>query len=168
MFAFRCTRRLLNALHAEPVEVPAGPTTRLGDWYGNVLFVEHHRLVMFVSGRSLLTVLLPLRERENLLANFRSRLAELLVTFGAPEGIVTAELAEMGKAEIATALDASLLGSLRDLARSAKAYLRTYPDCELIDVELELAESPCGPLPLTFPSHSALKLLAVEARRAAD
>ncbi len=89
MFTFRCTQKLIKRLDLSFISNPPYPTTQLGDWYGNVLFIRHHRLMMFVSDRSLLPVIVPIRERQNLLINFRARLSALLLQLGveAPLGI---------------------------------------------------------------------------------
>jgi hypothetical protein len=37
VLTLRCTRRLLARLDSEPITEDAAPTTRLGDWYANLL-----------------------------------------------------------------------------------------------------------------------------------
>ena len=57
MFRLRCTKKLLARLHTSPVTSGADPTTRLGDWYANLLFRPGGQVVLFVNERSLLPVL---------------------------------------------------------------------------------------------------------------
>ena len=160
MFTFRCTSRLINKLLAPVVDDPPPPTTRLGDWYGNVLYSGHDRLMIFVSERSLLPVVMPLRERTQLLPNFRSRLSELLMHMSVSEKAVSSELAEMRQASIAKTANPSLLGTMNDFIRNAKAYVQMHDDLHLLDLELWLAETPCGPGDYRYPDRLAPQLLA--------
>jgi hypothetical protein len=63
MFTIRCTRKLLKHLHADGLGSAAPPTTILGDWYANLLFTRHLRLVICVSERSLLPIFVAAKER---------------------------------------------------------------------------------------------------------
>jgi hypothetical protein len=38
MLTLRCTKKLLGRLKAKPVSEAPSSTTRLGDWYGNLLY----------------------------------------------------------------------------------------------------------------------------------
>jgi len=160
VFTFRCTRRLINKLQAPAIADPPVPTTRLGDWYGNVLFPGHHRLMIFVSERSLLPVVMPLRERSQLLGNFRSRLAELLPHLSVSENAVSSELAQMGHASIAKTDNASLLGTMNDFIRNARAYVQMSDGLDLLELELWLADTPCGPTVYRYPNRLAPQLLS--------
>ncbi len=160
MFSFRCTRRLTNKLQASVVIDPPQPTTLLGDWYGNVLFSGYDRLIMLVSERSLLAVLMPLRERKQLLSSFRSRLAELLLHLDVSEKDVAFELSKMKEAVIARTANRSVLGTMNDFARNAKVYMKMHDSYSLLDLELWLAETPCGPKVYRYPNKLAPQLLA--------
>lgn len=139
---------------------PQSATTRLGDWYGNVFFVMQHRLMMFVSDKSLLSVFMPLKERVKLLPNFRSRLSTLLLYLGVEEQNVLRELAEMEDAIVAKTASPSVLGSMNDLTHSAKDFFWRYEGFSLLDLELWLAQTPCGPLDYRSPDQVAPELLA--------
>jgi len=160
VFTFRCARRLIDKLQASVVVDPPQPTTILGDWYGNVLFSAYHRLIVFVSERSLLPVIMPLREGKELLPNFRSRLSELLLHLGVSENAVSLELAEMRQASIAKTANPSLLGTMNDFIKNAKVYVQLHDDFDLLDLELWLAETPCGPIVYRYPNKLAPQLLA--------
>ena len=139
---------------------PPVPTTRLGDWYGNVLFPGHHRLMIFVSERSLLPVVMPLRERSQLVGNFRSRLAELLLHLSVSENAVSSELAQMRQASIAKTANASLLGTMNDFTRNARVYIEMHDGLDLLELELWLADTPCGPKVYRYPNRLAPHLLS--------
>jgi len=159
VFSFRCTRRLIDKLQASVVINPPNPTTRLGNWYRNVLFSGYHRLIIFVSERSLLPVIMPLRERKQLLPSFRSRLSELLFHLDVSEKAVSMEIAEMRQASIARTDNPSVLGNMNDFIKSAKIYIQMHDDFNLLDLELWLAETPCGPKVYRYPNELAPRLL---------
>jgi hypothetical protein len=160
MFTFRCTQKLIKRLSLSVVSNPPNPTTRLGDWYGNVLFIRHHRLIIFISDRSLLPVIMPIRERQPLLFNFRTRLSALLLQLGAEEHLVSDELNRMEETVIAPTASPSVLGSMNDFTQNAKVYFQMHDDFRLLDLELWLAEAPCGPLDYRPPNQVAPALLA--------
>ena len=160
MFTFRCTQKLIKRLDLSVISNPPYPTTQLGDWYGNVLFIRHHRLMMFVSDRSLLPVIVPIRERQNLLINFRARLSTLLLQLGVEERSVSHELNRMEEVAIAPTASPSVLGSMNDFTQNAKVYFQMHDDFRLLDLELWLAEAPCGPLDYRSPNQIAPALLA--------
>jgi len=99
---------------------PPQPNTRLGDWYGNVLFSGYHRLIIFVSEQSLLPVIMPLRERKQLLPSFRSRLSELLFHLDVSEKAVSLELVNMERALIARTSNRSVLGTMNQFIQDSK------------------------------------------------
>ena len=160
MFSFRCTRRLIDKLQVSAVVNPPQPTNRLGDWYGNILFIGHHRLIIFVSEQSLLPVIMPLREQKQLLPNFHLRLSELLLRLHVSEKAVSNELAEMRKASYALTSNRSVLGTMNDFAKNAGIYIQMHDDFNLLDLELWLAETPCGPKVYRYPNKLAPQLLA--------
>ena len=102
---------------------------------------------------------MPLRERKSLLPSFRSRLAELLEVFGVTEDQIDDELAEMDRFSISTTASRSILASMRDLLINADYYFWENPDASLLDLEVMLAQIPCGPLDMAFPSEVAIGLL---------
>ncbi|MGB2896693.1 MAG: hypothetical protein WBB65_11095 [Anaerolineales bacterium] len=139
---------------------PPQPNTRLGDWYGNVLFSGYHRLIIFVSERSLLPVIMPLRERKQLLPSFRSRLSELLFNLDVSEKAVSLELANMEQALIARTSNRSVLGTMNQFIQDSKIYMQMHDEFNLIDLELWLAETPCGPKKYRYPDKLAPLLLS--------
>lgn len=159
MFSFRCTRTLLKKLDEDVVETPPSPTTRLGDWYGNTFFPGQARYVIFVSELSLLSVVMPLRERKKLLLNFQSRLRELLTALSMTEDQIEAELRETETYAVAPTISRSILGSMNDLVLNADDYVQSHREPTLLELELMLAEIPCGPLDMAYPAEVAIGLL---------
>lgn len=102
-----------------PSEPPAPlePTTRLGNWYVNLVHFGRQQLVLATSERSLLTVILPARGlRETLADNLRTAVGQLLVAMDIPEDIVRRELVEMRAAVVAPAINRRVLGSMNEFA----------------------------------------------------
>ena len=67
MYTVRCTRRVLEALALPLVDEPQPPSTALGDWYVNFIQTRRHRLAHFVSDRSLLSVVVPVKTLKTVL-----------------------------------------------------------------------------------------------------
>ncbi len=129
MFSVRCTRKLIDKLQVPAVDSPPQPTNRMGDWYGNVLFKGHHRLIIFVSEQSLLSVIIHSRERKQLLPNFRSRLSATSFSFQMFQSeLVSMELAEMREVSIARTSNPSVLGTMNDLILNPKTYIQMHED----------------------------------------
>ena len=118
--------------------------------------------MMFVSDRSLLPVIMPIRERQDLLINFRTRLATLLLQLGVEEDLVSAELTQMEEIVIAPTASRSVLGSLNNFTQDAKYYPRMHENFRLLDLELWLAQRPCKQLDYGSPDEVAQALLAKE------
>ena len=62
MLVLRCTQKLLVGLKQVGDLPPVESTTRLGDWYGNILQVDRRQHLIFISERSRLPVVIPIRE----------------------------------------------------------------------------------------------------------
>jgi hypothetical protein len=56
LFTLRCTKKLLTRLKVKPDPRPPPSTTKLGDWYADVLNLGRERLVLCVSELTLLPV----------------------------------------------------------------------------------------------------------------
>lgn len=59
MLTLRCTKKLLTRMKVKPDLQPPPSTTKLGDWYADVLNMGRERLVLCVSQRTLLPVVAP-------------------------------------------------------------------------------------------------------------
>lgn len=159
MFTFRCTKVLLNKLKLPVTSDPPSPTTRLGDWYGNVLNMGHQRLMIFISDRSLLPIIMPLRERHDLLENFKIRLAMVLLYLDIDADIVSDELDQMEPLIVAPTASRSVLGSLNDFIHISKQYI-LEEDIELYYLAQRLSGIPCGPINYNSPGQRTRELLS--------
>ena len=82
MVVLRCTQQLLVRLKQFDDLPPIESTTRLGDWYGNILRMGRRHAVIFISERSRLPVLIPIREANRLRAVFPDAVCQMLAAVG--------------------------------------------------------------------------------------
>jgi hypothetical protein len=121
MLVLRCTQKLLVRLK-QVAELPAvESTTRLGDWYGNILRIGRHQHLLFISERSRLPVVLPIREAKRLGAVFPDAVCERLALVGIAAADIADERARMSEIAFARTRNRSLLGTLNDFAFMAQS-----------------------------------------------
>jgi hypothetical protein len=133
--------------------------TALGDWYAVPLFVGRQRYVLTASERSLLAVIVPLKEARTLVDRWRVRVAERLDSLGVEPGHRDRELAAMGDVVIAKTASRRVLGAMNDLGRHARWMAQdeggVYPD----EIEYGLDRMPCGLIDYAYSSDIARFLL---------
>ena len=142
MVVLRCTERLLFRLKQfddEPSEVS---TTRLGDWYGNLLRVGHRHALLFIAERSRLPVLLPVRAADRLPSALSVAVGDMLAAVGVPSEAIQPELEQMSPMYFGRTSSRSLLGSLTEFTRLAWFDFMTRRDVPLDVIARELAEVP--------------------------
>jgi hypothetical protein len=164
MMTLRCTQRALNWFKLSPQKSELPATTTLGDWYANLLFTRHQRLLMCTSEKSLLCVLIPIKQLPNLEAGFVRAVREHLLRIGAPEKLVEAEIAQMNPIIIGKTNNRSVLGSMRDFTIGAKAHFE-YGGKDVKETEKMLAETICGPLKNMYPKEVAIERLNYWSKR---
>ncbi len=143
MFTVRCTARLLDRLKATPEAAPPSPTSKLGDWYANLIHVGGVQIVLAVSERTLLPVIVPAAPASSLVTRLVVEVGEMLRTLGVPEHEVAPELAEMTDVRIAKTASRQITGMLVEFAM-----LLDLKREEVLwrDEALFLARTPCSPL----------------------
>jgi hypothetical protein len=159
LLTLRCTQRLLQRLKRKPATDPPASTTRLGDWYGNLLYVHKKQLALFVSEKSLLPVLIPARELAELPAVLTSAFVELMGAMGAPRNAVEAEVGRMQELSFGPTANRSVLGSMNDMIFAVKFLLSRSPEKRLIDLAIDLGKTPYSALKYQYPREVAVKLL---------
>ncbi len=125
MFTLRCTKKLLVRLGSMPVLDEVKPTTRLGDWYANLLFRPGGQVVLFVNERSLLPVLVPASPSSSLVTRFVEATVDVLRRLGVPAALGEAERREMDKVRIGKTASCQVLGSMNDFAYLMDAFRET-------------------------------------------
>jgi len=138
----RCTERLLFRLKQFDGEPSEESTTRLGDWYGNLLRVGQRHALLFISERSRLPVLLPVRAADRLQKELPAAVRDVLTWVGVPPEAIEQELAHMSPMYFGRTRSRSLLGSLTEFTRLAWFDFKTRRDIPLDVIARELAEVP--------------------------
>src|ERR1700732_5251725 len=82
VFTIRFTREHLKYLHADALYTDVAPTAVLGDWYANMLFTRHLRLVICVSERSLLPVFVEAKDRSTFANRLRQAVRSVMQDIG--------------------------------------------------------------------------------------
>ncbi len=159
MVVLRCTQKLLVRLKQVGDLPPVESTTRLGDWYGNILRIGRRQHLLFISERSRLPVVLPITESKRLSTVFPDAVCERLAIVGVTAEDIADERARMSATAFGRTRNRSLLGTLNDYAFMAQSVdaRRTEPESpeELMRF---LARTPILPLDGARPIDLTLGL----------
>jgi hypothetical protein len=142
MVVLRCTRQLLTRLKYSREDTSAQSTTRLGGWYGTLIRFGRRHVLLFISERSRLPVLLPVRDADRLALAFPIAVFGTLMRLGVPTPALEQERSSMSPIAIGPTRSRSLLASLNEFAFLARVDFITRRDRTLDAVARELAEVP--------------------------
>ena len=160
MVVVRCTGKLLKRMRVAPNPEPPKSSTRLGDWYANVVDMRGGELILCVSEVTLLPVVLPIVEVES---SFSARLAtgleHVLSRLGVDAAAVQAEVNAMAEATYSATSSRRVLGSMNDFWNLLDGYWRRGAD--LTSVALRSADAPCSPLAMESPKRATLVLFGL-------
>ena len=131
----------------------------LGPWYANTLFIGPQRYLHYMSSRTLLPIVIWLRERSTAEERMKGTLQELLHQIGAPRAAVTAELEALASLSYARATDRSRLASMRDQKVTAKHLVRGGRSSSPWGLTVNLAEMPSGALAYRSPVEETVQML---------
>jgi hypothetical protein len=95
-------------------------TTRLGDWYGNILQLRRRQFLLFISEHSRLALVMPITDGKHLSTVFPDAVAYALRTVGIDEEDIAAERVEMMQVAFGRTRNRSLLGTLNEFAFMAQ------------------------------------------------
>lgn len=147
MVILRCTQKLLARLKQTDNLSGVESTTRLGDWYGNVLQLGRRQHLLFISEQSRLPVILPVREGRHLTSVFPDAVCEVLDLVGVPTADIADERARMSDVAFGRTRNRSLLGTMNDFAFMAQVGNARRPEPETRqDLMRFLARTPILPL----------------------
>src|SRR5579864_3229049 len=121
MVVLRCTRRLLARLKQTGDLRAVESTTRLGDWYGNVIRIGRRQHLLFISERSRLPVVIPIRQAKRLGTVFPDAVCETLSIVGVAARDIADERIRMSEIAFGRTMNRSLLGTLNDFAFTAQS-----------------------------------------------
>jgi Domain of unknown function (DUF6933) len=166
MVTLRCTQKYRKAFRLpEKLPEPAASTTVLGEWYANTLSIGHNRLVHYMSGSSLLSVIVPLRDRKLAEDRLREELRAFLDALGVDADIAERELRLMSEMSYSRASNRSVQASMRDQAKVAKDAVIRRGVTSTWQIMLDLAEMPCGALGYDHPGRETRRLFAIAQMR---
>jgi len=120
MVVLRCTRKLLARLKPTEISADIVSSTRLGDWYGNILQIGRRQHLLFISERSRLPVVIPIRETKHLEAVFLEAVCDVLAAVGIGAKHIVEERSRMSDIAFGRTNNRSLLGTLNDFAFMAQ------------------------------------------------
>ncbi|HKW03265.1 MAG TPA: hypothetical protein VJN96_25795 [Vicinamibacterales bacterium] len=120
MVVLRCTRKLLVRLKRTEVSAGVASTTRLGDWYGNILQIGRRQHLLFISERSRLPVVIPIREAKRLETIFPDAVCAVLAAVGIADECIAEERSRMSEIAFGPTRNRSLLGTLNDFSFMAQ------------------------------------------------
>lgn len=164
MVVFRCTRKLLRHVEhtAGHQSEAAKSTTRLGDWFANVLSVRRQHVVLAVSGVTLLPVLVTAAPYKTMIPRFVEAVGQVLQALNVDDAKIAAEHEGMQDVIVAKTNDRRVLGSMTDFANMLDVYL---DERTLTEVALHLAEAPCSPIGMKSPREATVALFSTPALR---
>jgi hypothetical protein len=120
MVVLRCTQKLLSRLKRPQAPADVASTTRLGDWYGNILQIGRRQHLLFISERSRLPVVIPIREAKHLEAVLPDAVLNVLAVVGIGAEDIADERSRMSEISFGRTNNRSLLGTLNDFAFMAQ------------------------------------------------
>ncbi len=147
MVVLRCTRKLLQRLRQVDDLPPVDSTTRLGDWYGNILQIGRRQMLLFISERSRLPVLISIRDAQQLPTVFPEAVCEMLTMVGVRAASIAEERSRMLDLAFSRTRNRSLLGTMNDFGFMAQFTdaKRSEPESPM-DLMRFLAQTPILPL----------------------
>lgn len=131
----------------------------LGPWYANTLFIGPQRYLHYMSSRTLLPVVIWLRQRSTAEERMKSALKELLHQIGVSEAAIAAELNALESLSYGRATDRSRLASMRDQKVTAKHFVHGGRSASPWDITVDLAQMPSGALAYRTPVEETSQLL---------
>lgn len=145
MQVIRGTKKILDRVGGVTAAANDRSTTRLGDWYVNVLFWRP-QVALFVSEMTLLPVLVPFAPAATLIDRFPTALHAQLQAHEVGRSFTEAELVEMEQRRLAKTASRSVVGVMNEFKYLAEVYAKRDGDSDVLALSMRLAETPCGPL----------------------
>jgi hypothetical protein len=144
-----------------PLEHAHPPDNALGDWYAKVVSGERGEVFAFVSERSLLTVLTPAEDTDQLFADFVERAAQLFANLEMSEEWIDAELIAMQHIQVTATRSKPVVAALDEVAKSIQGMLEPSGSEQALEsLELYLSGMEHKSLGNRKPREMARELLA--------
>jgi hypothetical protein len=161
MVVLRCTRKLLARLKRTEVSADIVSSTRLGDWYRNILQIGRRQHLLLISERSRLPVVTPIREAKHLAVVFPIAVCDVLAAVGIGAKDIADERSNVSEVSFGRTNNRSLLGTLNDFAFMAQQGNANRAEPESPEELMRfLAQTPILPLDGASPielTHAAFE-----------
>jgi hypothetical protein len=158
MVVLRCTQQLLFRLKQFDDAPAVRSTTRLGDWYGNIIRMGRRHALIFISERSRLPILIPIREANRLRFAFPDAVCQMLATVGVSAADIDDERSRMSEMAYGRTKSRSLLGTLNDFSFGVRVHFIPARGQSLEDIARVLARTPIMPLDGARPNDLTRRL----------
>jgi hypothetical protein len=163
MITLRCTKKLQQHLGVKPEPEDVDPTSNLGDWYGNLVFMpKSWPLILISNERTMISVVL--RHDVNVLDAFKRRVVALLKRIEIPADAVEREAFHLQQVRIGKTRNRRVLGSMNDAVVMLESALLDEPRQSLEQVEDTLARNLYSMLKYEPPADVARGLFGLPAR----
>lgn len=145
MLIVRATRKLLAHLGPPSLRDSYRGTTKLGQWYANVL-QWRPRVTLLVNEATLLPVLMPMAPSATWASRVGDQVAAVLHAHDAPAEFIAEERAHMRDCVLGTTANRSVVGVMNEFAFLADVHRQNAQAVDLLELAVRLAATPCGPL----------------------
>jgi hypothetical protein len=144
MYTVHATKKLLDRVKGPFAPAVETPTTSLANWYATAMFWRP-QVALFVNGRTLLPLLVPLAPATTLLERFPKSLRVLLERLGVNPSFIAAERGTMNDASYAKTANRQVLGVMNRFEFELKYICERY-DEDLMQLSLWQSDILAGPL----------------------
>jgi hypothetical protein len=147
MFVVHGTKKFRDRVPGEsrPAPLIQPGTNVLGAWYATVLFWRP-QVALFVNEPTRLPLFVPMAPGATVIQRMTQVATAVFTTLHLGEELISREAAEMRSHQLVKTASRSVLGTMNDFAylAAARRVEENLPD--LIELSLQLAQTPCGPL----------------------
>jgi hypothetical protein len=119
------------------------PTTRLGDWYANRVYIRPKQHIIFVNETTLLPVVIPAAPSKTIETRFVHQLGIVLRALGIDEPSIAVETASMNQNVWTKTSNRSVVGSMTDFIKHIEYRQTIVGQLTLTELAMELARTPC-------------------------
>jgi hypothetical protein len=151
VFTVHGTKKFLDRVPDNPIPASDLPpaTTILGGRYATVLFWKQH-VALFVNEPTRLPLLVPLAPGRTVTKRLTETASSVFAALRLPEAFIASEVSATAHHQMTKTANRSVLGTINDFAYLADAHRTPKQHPDLLDLSLNLAKTPCGPL---YGSH---------------
>ncbi len=143
MFTVCATKKLADHIGVALGTERPEPTTRLGDWYANRVFLRPKQHVIFVNEATLLPVIVPAAPAKTLPQRFVRQYGNVLRALGVDEASIAIETASMDTVNWTKTSNRSVVGSMNDFIKHIEYRPDLTAELSLTQLAARLANTPC-------------------------